>query len=336
MRNFIRKNILIISIAALAFFLSFFWLLLRGRPQEKIPPAPEGLPRISPPKSSFLAPGENIKITSSLSPLLDSQFPQTLPVFRIKRFAKGEAEKFIAPVASGLGFSGKFEEKVRPDGVFLVWKEGESFLSVNSGTGRFSFFGKRNITQSLGPTTVLQEVRRVLVSWNLLTAQTQGSVLGFVTADQELLPARSLATADTFIVRFTPTLSGFNVSGVGTTDPPLEAKITKSGDLLSLIYNLSQVGDGVGDYPAQKVSQAQNIVSQGEATILSVLDQKGEPFYPVGEDRLDSVSITSVSISFLETPEDQEFLSPVFIFSGKGKTKSKIDVLVSFVVPAIL
>lgn len=331
MRNFVKNHLLVLLIAALASFLAFFWFLFRGQPEEEVlPPTPE---EIEKPTSEFLLPAQG-EVRVLLSPGISQLFPQSLPVFEIETFSSGGATNFVLAMAADLGFESPPEAQTRPDGTYLIWQEGGNYLSVNQTSGRFTFVGDAKIAAAVSGENAVSTTKRLLSSWNIFSGEAENEILGFVTAGQELEPARSLATADTFAVRLVPKLAGFRVLGSGTADPVIEAKLTREGSLLSLSFKLSQTRQFQA-FPTRSLSEAAEEAGRGNAEILRVVDLQGNPVFPTAEDSLASSTITGVEVVFLETPEAQKLIFPFFLFSGRGETKSGISVTVFFVLPAV-
>lgn len=342
--NFFKQYWLFILLAAMAMILLLFWLSQKSRHERLLAPGPTPTAGILPqPQSQFsqlLGKGPYYNVLFSEAEF--AKIPRTLPVYQTRNFTKEEIISRYAKIITDLDFPGTPEEQQRPDGKYLIWREGENYLGINVSSGQLMFSGKTSLSSSPETTTfsssqIQNLVKQKLISWGLISEEAKiEEINGFGVAGLELIPVPNLSQAVVFQIIIEPDFEGYPLVGLGPARNLIEAKIDYQGTLLSLFFNLHQVDkETVDNYPIKSFEETVNEIKDGQAQVIQVLTSKQEERSAPSLEEILSVKFSSISVAYYETTEAQEFYQPIFLLKGNITLKEGEILQASFILPAI-
>jgi len=88
-------------------------------------------------------------------------------------------------------------------------------------------------------------------------------------------------------------------------------------------------------YPIKTPEQAWEEVSTGQAKMVSLVPQKGDPFGSYQPQAPEKIFVRQISLGFFDSEKLQDYLQPVYIFQGQGVTKDKQQLEYTAYIPAI-
>jgi hypothetical protein len=88
-------------------------------------------------------------------------------------------------------------------------------------------------------------------------------------------------------------------------------------------------------YPIVTIENAWQQVALGNGIVVKVRPKNGNYFAPYTKTRVENALIDKVSLAYYETPEDQTYLQPIYVFEGKYTTKGTEGGDITIYYPAV-
>lgn len=266
-----------------------------------------------------------------------SLLPKQLPVYRMKKLSEKEVLTLRSPVITSLGFLGRPTKKTVRQQTRLIWEEKNNLLDLVVETGQFRFSGQKILEWPNGFTleTFPEKLKEILVRWKLITPEaTSESIQSFQRSGQQLVAETNPNLATVFQAVFQVKIADLSLIGLGPTQNLVEIKIDREGKLLSLNFLIPKIETEEKTYLIKTYAAVSEEIEKGNLYLFQVTDQSGQPrsFPPISQ--ISQISLNSVSLAYLITPEIQDYLQPVFVFSGTILFEGQL-LLAKFYLPAI-
>jgi len=88
-------------------------------------------------------------------------------------------------------------------------------------------------------------------------------------------------------------------------------------------------------YPIKTPEQVWEEVEAGQARVVSLVSQKGDPFGSYSPQDPETIFVRQISLGFFDSEKLQGYLQPVYILEGQGLTKDKQQLEYTAYIPAI-
>jgi len=330
-----KYKIFIVLAAAIPILGFFFW---RQVGPLRVPPPNPIFGPLPQPETQFSIPTKpGITYRLSFPKNLFAQFPDHLSVYKIKELSKEEILDKFSKLSAELGFS--VDPATQTGGVFTfyIWDEPGRFLKVNSQTGQFIFQGKAVLSPS--PTTPQEAeglTKQRLTDWKLIYPDTQTTINYFVLAGMEFEPVTNPNLADVYEISFSSSINGYSLIGFGPAQDLASVKVSKDGQILIIDYFYHQFNrENVGTYPLKSSEAILSQTQEGQGKIFSLKTRAGVETNLTLENPIKTINLTSVDLVYYETVEKQEYLQPIYLFSGEASLERGQTLEVSLYLPAI-
>ncbi len=93
--------------------------------------------------------------------------------------------------------------------------------------------------------------------------------------------------------------------------------------------------DSRATYPIISVDEAWKAITDGNGVIANVTPKGANPFVPYAPTRVESILIDNVFLAYYDTPKQQRFLQPIYVFDGKYTTRGTEGGYITIYFPAI-
>jgi hypothetical protein len=325
-----------ILLAALVPILSFVFFFRQKQPQ--IPPSNPVFGNLPQPETNY---GFNLKSEAtyqfSIPQNTLNQLPVQAKVYQVKKLPDQEGLTHFAQIANELGFTTKPKFQTSGDYSFYIWEEAGQFLKVNSQTGQFTFKGSFTLSLgSISPQEAEALVKEKMTELGLIVKETSTAITYYGSAGIELVPVDNPNAADVYGITFSSSVDGYPLIGFGPAKDLTLAQITEDGRLFTLNYYLHSVDlEGIGVYPLEAVDGIFSQIQQGQGKILSLKTQSGNEVSLNSQGQIKSINLSSVELAYYESIEKQEYLQPVYLFSGTATLEDNTLLEVSLYLPAI-
>ena len=337
LKNIFNQYRIFVILAALVPVLGFILFFLRQKPSEA-PPVNPVFGNLPPPETNYdFEPKTEITYQYSVPRNALAQLPVQAKVYQVKKLSDQEVLTRFAQIATELGFTTKPKFQDSDDYRFYIWEEEDRFLKVNSGTGQFTFKGF--VTLSVGPISPQEAetlVKEKMVEWELVDKEIPTAINFYGSAGMELVPVDNPNAANVYEIVFSLSVDGYPLIGFGPAQAVALAQVTNDGKLFTLNYHLLPVSlEEVGTYPLKPAETALYQVQQGQGKILSLKTRPGVETSLSIQNQIKSINLASVSLVYYESIEKQEYLQPIYLFSGTAVLKDDEVLEVSLYLPAI-
>lgn len=336
LKKIISQYKLFIFLAALVPVLGFILVWQQLKP--KTPPPNPVFGSLPQPESQFeIKTQPEINYQISFSQDFFSKLPTQLNVYQIKAISDQEVVNKFAEIASELDFLTKPSIQGTGETTFFVWQEEEKFLKVNSRTGQFVFQGKTPLTiGSVTPQEAESLVKEKLSQWDLLDQEAPTRITYFGVAGLELEPITNPNLADIYEVVFLSSVDDYPLVGFGPAENLAQAQVTKEGQLISLEYLFHQISqEKVGTYPVKPGQQVLAEIQQGQGKIFRLKTEVGVETNLDPQNPIKAIDLNFVKLVYYESVEKQEYLQPIYFFSGSAVLENDEVLEVSLYLPAI-
>lgn len=321
--NFWRRAS-IFTVLGIGAILILFILFLFGKSIKNAlfppPPLPATVAFGKLPRTDF---SDGIKVGSKLNYKIETisgdfpKLPTSAKVFAIApsnpSFGKLEDAK---RKALALGFSA--EAQIIPEGFrFVDAKDSLRVFTVNSSSGNFLY--KTSLRAVLRPKSTDEAIRAARNFFNNFNVsdkefpdnKIETEDLKFSASD--LVPAPSLANADLVRVDFwRADLDKLPILPTALGKSRVVAQVGEKGVVGAKmnVYNLERFR--FATYPLKGVAKAYAELQNGQGVFNTNPD-------------LDTFEITSINLGYVESDKTSQYLTPVYIFNGRGNLKAFVS-----------
>lgn len=121
---------------------------------------------------------------------------------------------------------------------------------------------------------------------------------------------------------------------VGTTNQNIEEPTMKN--IYKIDYNYHEIEeDACGTYDLISASSALEQVKQGKGSLVYLNENGGDNVVEYNPLKVNYFTITNVYLGYYDSPDEQEFLQPIYIISGEASLEGGIRGKFYYYVPAV-
>lgn len=295
--------ILIVILALIILSLLWFYFFSRPGPDEKFGkfPQPSLMSRLS---EDILT--EHLKI---------GEFSVDVP--RVLKVYKEEGVLSSDKLAKELGFS----VKPKKFGGDLVWEDKNKRLSVREEGFKFSFTSKTAVKEgALSQEQATKKAQEQIKDLGLIDGSTDLNVVNLAEVRFEGGPRHGITGSEvdpnTYTIGFGVSRSGFELIDEFGSSEIFSVWVGKDEQIVKITGSTKIVGfDDSGTYPPKPYPKAEAEVLAGEGKIIG-LDA------PLKEGVRPRISYVEAEIKYLLSSRKNDFIQPVYVFSGEAKGRA--------------
>lgn len=326
MSGFLKKHWLIFLLFILATAVVFFWYHQKDSTPKRALKGEDV--QIQRPSTEYSVPSEgNIKVDVQATP----SFPSSVDVFKTQPFNEERFHARFARLFSTAGLN-KDGLVVSENPLFVLFQSEQASLLVSLPSGKFSFQGEIKIPLSGGTKeSVVNFVKQLKLVDDIALVELEGVVV----AGDELRDPEGGEKPNAYIATIFPRVGSLSVLGAGEGQQPLVVKLFADGVVFGISLSHHLPGELVGNLSLIPYPEAAVLVESGRGEYLWIRDQQGRDTLTLDRERLEKTSLTSVGLFYFESGGAQDFLQPVYIFTGTAETASGAPRRVALMVPAV-
>lgn len=287
---------------------------------------------------------------------LPTGFPNKLAVYRYKEIpvslTAGRKAQFDA---QSLGFS---DDELTTDlkGEIYTWKDDltSAKLEINTKTAELELITPIIGRESQFPIGVLNEQTATSKAKQILSSigrrtdpqyarETEASVTFLRIQDNTIFVTEVPSDAHLAKVDFYRNVAGYPIIGpepqTGLISVLVSASTSRIKTLEFPLINVHEWGlinDDSSTYPIISVSEAWDAVAnQKLGVITNISPVETTVFGPTLTQRVDTILIDNIYLAYYDTPEQQQFIQPIYVFEGKYNVNNRPGGTITLYFPAI-
>jgi hypothetical protein len=251
-------------------------------------------------------------------------FPNNLPLIKIGVLSP-TSEGDAATYGEGLGFSKNYVSFDDSEfGKTFIWNEDGRSLIIYSRTGSITY-SPNSINQSfsgeLTQESVVEEAKTFITENKIADEDSLGiSTLYGLSSDDEHSNIVSFNQAQVYKVVFSPKIAGFEIVDLNPHNSLIAVWLDKEGKVIKTeVTKLGDLAKTDEVYPTKTYEEFTS--SLNTASIISIDDGNILP-QDIGSTDIADVTISDVSIAYLNIPSQDGYLKPIFVIQGGVNIKN--------------
>lgn len=146
----------------------------------------------------------------------------------------------------------------------------------------------------------------------------------------------SVNTYNFMTVVVNPELEKSNISVYVGTEYSRKGEFDAPDEIYNVEYTAWEIQqDPCGKYPLKSTAQIADSIENGEASLVYLNDEDGDTVIPYRPRVATDLRITSVVLGYLDSPERQEYLQPIYIVKGTAIMENGSNGVFYYYIPAI-